>query len=292
MRALVIFGLAWLVSAVLVLLIRDWAERKAILDHPNERSSHEVPKPRGGGIAIVLITLAGSALWWTPRFAVVALAALVVAVVSWVDDVRHLPATMRLGVQSLAAVAVLIAFPAGAFTPLAFFWIVGLTNAYNFMDGIDGIAGGQAVVAGLAWGLFGMLAQQPLIAILGLLIAGSSAGFLMHNWQPARIFMGDVGSAFLGFTFASLAIMEWPNLRLTAAGVLVVWPFVTDAAFTFVRRALRGERVMEAHRSHIYQRLNQRGLSHAAVSSIYIALAAGGAVAALFLIHHVILQMP
>jgi len=82
MRALVILGLAWLVSAVLVLLIRDWAERKAILDHPNERSSHEVPKPRGGGIAIVLITLAGSALWWTPRFAVVALAALVVAVVS------------------------------------------------------------------------------------------------------------------------------------------------------------------------------------------------------------------
>ena len=193
-------------------------------------------------------------------------------------------ATLRLGVQSLAAIAVLMAYPAGAFAPLAFLWIVGLTNAYNFMDGIDGIAGGQAVVAGLAWALFGMIEQQTLIAMLGLLIAGSSAGFLMHNWQPARIFMGDVGSAFLGFTFASLAVMAWPNVRLAAAGALVVWPFVADAAFTFARRAARGERVMEAHRSHVYQRMNQRGLSHAAVSMIYTALAAIGAAAAILLL--------
>src|SRR5437763_4856288 len=284
MRALAIFGFAWLVSAVLVRFIREWAERKAILDHPNERSSHDVPQPRGGGMAIVLVTLAGSALWWTPRFAVVAVAALVVAVVSWIDDVRHLPATLRLGVQSLAAIAVLMAYPAGAFAPLAFLWMVGLTNAYNFMDGIDGIAGGQAVVAGLAWALFGMIGQQTLIAMLGLLIAGSSAGFLMHNWQPARIFMGDVGSAFLGFTSASLAVMAWPNVRLAAAGALVVWLFVADAAFTFARRAARGERVMEAHRSHVYQRMNQRGLSHAAVSMIYTTLAALGAAAAIVLL--------
>jgi UDP-N-acetylmuramyl pentapeptide phosphotransferase/UDP-N-acetylglucosamine-1-phosphate transferase len=284
MRSVVIFGAAFLLSAVLVRVIRDWAEGKAILDHPNERSSHDVPKPRGGGIAIVAITLAGSAWWWTPRFAIVAAAALVIAVVSWIDDVRHLPATLRLGVQSLAAIAVLIAYPVGALAPLAFLWIVGLTNAYNFMDGIDGIAGGQAIVAGLAWALFGMLAQQPLIAMLGLLIAGSSAGFLMENWQPARIFMGDVGSAFLGFTFAALAVMAWPNLRLAAAGVLTVWPFVVDAGFTFVRRALRGERVMEAHRSHVYQRLNQRGLSHGTVSLIYIGLAAIGAGAAIVIL--------
>lgn len=273
-----------LVSAVLVRLIRAWAEQKAILDHPNERSSHDVPKPHGGGIAIVAITLAGSAWWWTPRFAIVAGAALVIAIVSWIDDVRHLPATLRLGVQSLAAVAVLMAYPVGAFTPLAFLWIVGLTNAYNFMDGIDGIAGGQAVVAGLSWALFGMMAQQPLMATIGLLIAGSSAGFLLHNWQPARIFMGDVGSAFLGFVFAALAVMAWPNFRLAAAGLLVVWPFVVDAAFTFVRRASRGERLMEAHRSHIYQRINQRGLSHRAVASIYIVLAAAGAAGAFVLL--------
>ena len=144
-------------------------------------------------------------------------------------------------------------------------------------------------VAGLAWAALGMALQQPLAATVGLLVAGSSAGFLVHNWQPAKIFMGDVGSAFLGFLFASLAVMAWPNLRAMAAGALVVWPFVADAAFTFSRRALRRERVWEAHKSHLYQRLNQRGLSHAAVASLYIALAAGGAAAALLLVHHVVL---
>jgi UDP-N-acetylmuramyl pentapeptide phosphotransferase/UDP-N-acetylglucosamine-1-phosphate transferase len=284
MLAAVIFGLAWVLSAILVRLIRAWAEQKAILDHPNERSSHTAPTPRGGGIAIVLITLAGSAFWMTPRFAIVAAAALVIAIVSWIDDLRRLPAALRLGVQILAALPVAILFTPMVWAPLALVWIVGLTNAYNFMDGIDGIAGGQAVVAGLAWAWFGMATQQPLIAMIGLLIAGSSAGFLMHNWQPARIFMGDVGSAFLGFTFASLAVMAWPNLRLVAAGVLVVWPFVVDASFTFLRRALRRERVMEAHKSHIYQRLHQRGLSHAAVAMIYIGLAAGGAAGAMLLL--------
>jgi UDP-N-acetylmuramyl pentapeptide phosphotransferase/UDP-N-acetylglucosamine-1-phosphate transferase len=284
MLAAVIFGLAWVVSAILVRLIRAWAEHKAILDHPNERSSHTAPTPRGGGIAIVLVTLGGSALWMTPRFAIVAAAALVIAIVSWIDDLRHLPATLRLGVQILAALPVAIFFTPIMWAPLALVWIVGLTNAYNFMDGIDGIAGGQAVVAGLAWAWFGMATQQPLMATIGLLIAGSSAGFLMHNWQPARIFMGDVGSAFLGYTFASLSVMAWPNLRLVAAGVLVVWPFVADASFTFLRRALRRERVMEAHKSHIYQRLHQRGLSHASVATIYIALAAGGAAGAILLL--------
>src|SRR5947207_6779470 len=175
MLAAVIFGLAWVVSAMLVRLLRAWAEHQAILDHPNERSSHTAPTPRGGGLAIVLITLAGSALWMTPRFAIVAAAALVIAIVSLIDDLRHLPAALRLGVQILAALPVAIAFAPIAWSPLALVWIVGLTNAYNFMDGIDGIAGGQAVVAGLAWAWFGMATQQPLMAMVGLLIAGSSA---------------------------------------------------------------------------------------------------------------------
>ncbi|MEK6372911.1 MAG: glycosyltransferase family 4 protein [Acidobacteriota bacterium] len=281
MTVIALFASALAASAALVGFLRRWAVRKAILDHPNERSSHDVPKPRGGGMAIVLITLAGSAYWMTPRAAVAAAAALVIAAVSFADDLRHLPATLRLAVQILAALAVALLFVPLVWVPLAVVWIVGLTNAYNFMDGIDGIAGGQAVVAGLAWGWLGTAAGQPLPAVIGLLIAGSSAGFLLHNWQPARIFMGDVGSAFLGFTFASLAVMAWPNLKLAAAGVLVVWPFVADAAFTFVRRARRRERLMEAHKSHVYQRLNQRGLSHAAVASIYIALAAAGAAAAI-----------
>src|SRR5436190_22244728 len=172
MRALVIFGLAMLASAVLVRLIRA----RAVLDHPNERSSHRVPTPRGGGIAIVLITLGGSAFWMTPRFAVVAVAALAIAVVSFIDDLHPLPATLRLGVQIAAALYVALLFVPLVWAPLALLWIVGLTNAYNFMDGIDGIAGGQAVVAGLGWALLGMLTQQPLVATVGLLTAGSSAG--------------------------------------------------------------------------------------------------------------------
>ncbi len=281
MTALVLFASALLVSAALVAIIRRWAERKAILDHPSERSSHAVPTPRGGGIAIVLITLVGGAAWMSPRVAVFAAAALAIAVVSWLDDLRHLPAALRLGVQIAAAVPVVLLFGPLVWAPLLLLWMVGLTNAYNFMDGIDGIAGGQAVVAGLAWGWLGTASGQPLVAAIGLLIAGSSAGFLIHNWQPARIFMGDVGSAFLGFTFASLAVIASQSHRqLFIAGALVVWPFVADAAFTFLRRARRRERLMHAHKSHVYQRLNQTGLSHAAVSVVYIALAAAGAAGA------------
>lgn len=276
--AIALFASALAVSALLVPAIR----RVARLDVPNERSSHAVPTPRGGGVAIVLVTLAGSTYWMTPRLAVFAAAALLIAAVSFADDLRHLPATLRLAVQFVAALAVALLFAPPVWVPLAVIWIVGLTNAYNFMDGIDGIAGGQAVVAGLAWAWLGTTAGQPALAAIGLLIAGSSAGFLFYNWQPARIFMGDVGSAFLGFTFASMAVIgARANPKLAVAGALVVWPFVADAAFTFFRRAWRRERVMEAHKSHIYQRLNQRGLSHAAVASIYITLAAAGAAAAI-----------
>lgn len=278
MTAIALFASALAASALLIPGIR----RVARLDVPNERSSHAVPTPRGGGLAIVLITLAGSAFWMTPRMAVFAAAALVIAAVSFIDDLRPLPATVRLAVQILAALAVALLFVPLVWVPLAVVWIVGLTNAYNFMDGIDGIAGGQAVVAGLAWAWLGTTAGQPLLAVIGLLIAGSSAGFLLYNWQPARIFMGDVGSAFLGFTFASLGVIgARADPKLAVAGVLVVWPFVADTAFTFLRRARRRERLMEAHKSHSYQRLNQRGLSHAAVASIYIALAAAGAAAAI-----------
>ena len=300
--AFALFASALLLSAALVAFIRRWAVAKAILDHPTERSSHAVPTARGGGMAMVLITVAGGALlevlthqWPWRDFAAFAAAALAVAVVSWIDDLRHLNPVLRIGVQVIAALAIVLSFgpppslPLQALAaPVTLLWIVGLTNAYNFMDGIDGIAGGQAVVAGLAWGWFGLATGQPLIAGLGLLIAGSSAGFLLHNWQPARIFMGDVGSAFLGFTFASLAVIGSRSARdLFIAGVLVVWPFVADAAFTFLRRARRRERLMDAHKSHIYQRLNQAGLSHAAVATIYIALAAAGAAGAVALMRGV-----
>ena len=166
--------------------------------------------------------------------------------------------------------------------PITFFWIVGLTNAFNFMDGIDGIAGGQGVVAGLGWAVLGWLSDQPLIGALGLLLASTSLGFLGHNWPPARIFMGDVGSAFLGYNFAAIPIITAQfDTRLPLAGIMMIWPFIFDTSLTFFRRLSKGENVFIAHRSHLYQRLVIVGYSHRFVSSLYIGLALIGVILAL-----------
>ena len=161
-------------------------------------------------------------------------------------------------------------------------WIVGLTNAYNFMDGIDGIAGGLALIAGSGWAIIGFLSGQQFVGDIGALIAASNLGFLLHNWPPARIFMGDIGSAFLGFTLAVLPLIAGRNdPRLFIVGFLVVWPFIYDALFTLARRLARKENIFEAHRSHIYQRLVIAGYSHRFVTLTYMGLAAVGTVIAI-----------
>jgi UDP-N-acetylmuramyl pentapeptide phosphotransferase/UDP-N-acetylglucosamine-1-phosphate transferase len=145
------------------------------------------------------------------------------------------------------------------------------------MDGIDGIAAGQAFIAGIGWMLLGKILGQPAIVVLGMAIAASNLGFLFHNWPPAKIFMGDVGSAFLGFTFAFLTVWcSRTSPRLAELSILFVWPFVFDSAFTFFRRLGKRENVFAAHRSHLYQRLVQSGLTHGQVSGLYIALAGIG----------------
>ncbi|MCU0494639.1 MAG: glycosyltransferase family 4 protein [Chloroflexaceae bacterium] len=290
--------LAAIIAYVGVFGLRAWAARR-MLDIPNERSSHSRPTPRGGGLAIVVVTLAGLLLaglllpaW--PLWALVGLlvGAALIATVSWFDDLKSLSNRLRFGVHTLAALLLIASFGfwqhvslplVGTLTwgwlglPITLLWLVGLTNAYNFMDGIDGIASSQAVVAGLGWLLLGSMANQPLVAMLGLLLAAASLGFLGHNWPPARIFMGDVGSAFLGFSFAALPVIAaQTDSRLALAGVLLVWPFVFDTALTFLRRWRNGENVFAAHRSHLYQRLVIAGASHRSVSCLYVALAAVG----------------
>jgi UDP-N-acetylmuramyl pentapeptide phosphotransferase/UDP-N-acetylglucosamine-1-phosphate transferase len=299
--------LAFLASYLLLFGFRSWALRSKLLDIPNARSLHSRPVARGGGLAIVLICLAGFGLFWElqPAWGWSGLGSYIagaslIAVVSGLDDLRSLPFGLRFGAHSLAAALTLWGFGPWSTVslpwlgslnlgwlglPISFLWIVGLTNAYNFMDGIDGLAGGQAVVAGLGWIIFGWLGNQPLVFALALLLAGSSLGFLGHNWQPARIFMGDVGRAFLGYTFAVLAVAAaQPDPRLAFAGFLLVWPFVFDPAFTFVRRLLKHENVLTAHRSHLYQRLVLTGLSHQTVAIVYIGLAGLGAVCAVSLV--------
>jgi UDP-N-acetylmuramyl pentapeptide phosphotransferase/UDP-N-acetylglucosamine-1-phosphate transferase len=153
------------------------------------------------------------------------------------------------------------------------------------MDGIDGIAGGQAFVAGLGWAVAGFLSGNTFIMFFGLLIAASSLGFLFHNWSPAKIFMGDVGSAFLGYTFAVLPLIFASDTRFRPsglapffAGILLLWPFIFDSIFTLLRRLRLGENVFQAHRSHLYQRLVVLGYSHKSVSLLYSALAMVGVV--------------
>jgi UDP-N-acetylmuramyl pentapeptide phosphotransferase/UDP-N-acetylglucosamine-1-phosphate transferase len=301
--AAVLIAVCYPIASVAVARFREWAVQRRILDLPNSRSLHTGAVPRGGGLAIVGLTLgavviggvvgviASSRVLWA-----YVLGALLVAGVSWADDLRGLPASVRFAAHAFAAALVVwsvggfhaIAVPfagtidlAGIAPVIATAWIVGLTNAFNFMDGSDGIAGLQAIVAAMGWVVMAAVAHDPLIMVIGAAIVGSSAGFLRRNWSPAQVFMGDVGSAFLGYTFAAMTVIAAArDPRYAVAGVLAVWPFVFDTAFTLVQRLRRRERVWEAHRSHLYQRSIAVGARHATIALEYGAGAVVGVIAA------------
>ena len=277
-----------------------WAEARGVVDRPNSRSSHSRVTPRGGGLSIVAMSLiaavvvggcdGGAAL----RLAGLCLPALAVAAVSWLDDVNSLPNRVRFAVHVAAAAAAIAALgpirslDLGAFGslelgpaawPITLLWIIGMTNAFNFMDGIDGIAGLTAAAAGVGLAAAAWIAGVPAMAAVSLAFAGGAIGFLTWNWPPARIFMGDVGSAFCGFVIAVLPLAAGPTAapRLVPVAVLAMWPFIFDTVFTIIRRASRGENVFQAHRSHLYQRLVIAGWSHRWTSTLYGLLAAIGA---------------
>ena len=289
---------AFVASALGAWAFRRWALGRAVLDVPNPRSSHRHPTPRGGGVGIALGFLLGLLVWTasgsqlSPRALGWLIGAVLVASVSFVDDLRGLPAPLRLGVHLLGALLLTLAgvqagdLPLPLAVGLAFAWVALVTNIYNFMDGIDGLAGSQAIVAGLALALAGSLVRNPLVAMGGALIAAAAAGFLVHNLPPpARLFMGDVGSTFLGFNFAGLSLLG--NLGVGGGrlpfefGVVVLAPFLFDGVVTLARRIVRGERWFEAHRSHYYQRLVLGGLGHGRVTAIYAGLALVAAAAGL-----------
>ena len=283
---------AAVVATGLVPLLERWSRRSGLLlDVPNERSSHRVPTPRVGGVAIALGVLAGLGLAWIagapPVPGALVAGAVAITAMSFADDLRPLPALLRLGAHAIVAAAVVAAVPprpagpvseglAGAAMVLVALWVVGLVNAYNFMDGIDGIAGAQAVTAAAGWALVGVLTGAPGVTALAVALGVASAAFLRSNWPPARVFMGDSGSAFLGYAFAVIPLAAGSSAGALAAAGLFVWPFVFDAAFTFLRRLARGENVMRAHRGHLYQRLVASGLSHRQVSLAYLGLALVG----------------
>jgi UDP-N-acetylmuramyl pentapeptide phosphotransferase/UDP-N-acetylglucosamine-1-phosphate transferase len=256
--------------------------RSGALDRPNERSSHVVPTPRGAGIAVIAVVLLvwlglAAVGWVTPAVALVALAAGLLAAVSWVDDLHGLSPLTRLTAQA-ATVAIGIAAlpetdnalsqwlgPATYFTALGLLWMWWV-NLYNFMDGIDGIAGSEAAAIGGGLLLLSALgsAVDPSVALLAAAILGAALGFLVWNWSPARVFLGDVGSAPLGYLTGYLLLGLAAAGRWTAALILPLY-FLADATITLGRRLLRGERVWQAHRQHYYQQAVGRGLGHGVV---------------------------
>jgi len=308
-EAAVVVGTA-LFSLVLVVAVRRLTIRLHLFDRPNDRSSHTVPTPRCGGAGIVVAVIAGTAVLVrvtsAPSHSLVKLlaAAVLIAAVSLIDDLRTLSAAVRFPVHLIASAIVVMTIGywqdaaaghllvhfgiAGAL--LTCLWIAGVTNVYNFMDGIDGIAGVQALTAGTAWAIIGLNAGALPAAIMGAVIAAASLGFLFHNWPPARIFMGDVGSAFLGFLFAATPLLV-PLRDSLARAILVLWPFLFDSTFTLLRRLRRRENIFAAHRSHLYQRLIISGRSHRFVTTLYGLLAVWGALAAITMSRWVLLPL-
>ncbi len=277
-------AVAAVVSAATIALRLRFADRG--VDQPGHRSLHERPTPHGGGLGIVAATLACGG--WAGAAPVWLIPVLVLAAVSWADDWLDLPFWLRLGVHLASAAAVVFFHGPGSplLVALQVIVIAWSINAYNFMDGADGLAGSMSAVGFAAYAIGFAQAGQAALAGLCIAVAAASASFLLFNWHPARIFMGDVGAIPSGFLAGGLgwygySIGAWPLWFAP----LVFAPFLFDATVTLVRRACRGERVWHAHREHYYQRMVRGGFAHDAMCLRWLlVMLAGASLAVLMLL--------
>ena len=268
----------------------------SILAHPNERTLHSMPTPQTGGLAVIgsvvisLILAASILAIAQPSKAVlpkgvasgsvwIVVSMLLIFVVSFIDDCFSLPVVLRLGIQAVSALIIVggvgltfssIPIPAGpnillgiAAIPVSVLVLLWMANLYNFMDGMDGFAGGMTFFGFGFLAYFGWQAQFPVMLIIATFVAMGALGFLTHNFPPARIFMGDAGSITLGFLAGTLMILG------VREGIFEIWvpimifsPFILDATVTLTRRAIRRKKIWEAHREHYYQRLVLSGWTH------------------------------
>jgi Fuc2NAc and GlcNAc transferase len=287
--------LAALLSLWVCGLVRAVAIRRGLLDRPNDRSLHSEPVPRIGGVGVFVAVYAGlttaalarPASAWRHDMLVWALAGIPVFALGLFDDLRPLSAPIRFLVHLAIAVGFVwqlaphgviatewgaLSIPSWIFRFAAVVWIVAVLNVYNFMDGMDGLAGSQTFTAGIVLAALYLLCGVPDVAFPLLLISGAALGFLVHNAPPARIFMGDGCSTFLGYAFATLPLIAHQRRALSLlVAPAVLAPFLADGTFTIVRRVLAGEKFWRAHRTHLYQRAVSSGLAHRDVWIVYAA---------------------
>ena len=283
-----------------------------VMDTPNARSAHRNPTPKGGGVGVVVAFMLGIAVLYgtatfsriaDPYFRGVILAAAAIAVVSFIDDIRDWPFAIKLGAQVLAALAaigsglwihvfnlpLLGAVDVGWLgVPITLVWILFATNAMNFIDGLNGLAAGTALVACLFLAFIGQEQEGWFVYFAALLLASGLIGFLPFNFPKAWIFMGDVGSQFCGFVLAVLGVAAG---RFSTAGMsLLIVPMLLsgvlfDVAFTLVRRALAGDRLTQAHRGHLYQIAHRAGMDARWIAVVHWGFAAIGGVVAVAFMH-------
>jgi len=290
-----------ILSTIGVAIVRAVSRnRKRFLDNPNERSLHSTPKPRGGGIVVaVLVILALSFHLSTDGLGekkdfLILLSLVMVAGIGFLDDLFSISALPRLLVHLSAALIFCLSMSVfyldGFLSPgldgvvkflllfLSVLWMAWSANAFNFMDGADGIAGLQSIVAGFGVVGIGHFLNDPLVMWIGGCLAATMAGFLFHNWNPAKIFLGDVGSSFAGFLLGAIPVLvlnigegdSYAFAPLLAIGI--AWPFYFDAGITLIRRLIRRERIWLPHREHAYQRIILGGATHSSVSVAYALL--------------------
>ncbi len=291
------------VVLTLIAAFITWGMQKyvRILDHPNHRSSHHKAVPKCGGISIVITFLIGMAIIVTyyakadfirqGYMVGFIFSAVLIAVISFFDDIKEKSSLFKLVTHVFAVAVVLstgividtLSMPWADAMPLAisgyvisFFWILGLTNAYNFMDGIDGLVASTALIAGLFYMVISYYEGSTFVYITGYTIIAGSVGFLIYNAPPAKIFMGDVGSAFLGFVFATLAIIgaRYDESHTSFLVMpMLLFHFIFDTLFTFFRRLFSGEHPLKAHRTHLYQLRVRSGNTHMEVTLLLSCMA-------------------
>lgn len=276
-------------AAILWALLRTGLAWSLATDFPNDRSLHARPTPRVGGWGVVppvvVLILGVAPVLWLPAFAAMAL-----AILSQIDDRRGLPARVRFGGHVIAAAALVAVYPVDMrwwLLVLAAFLLVWLVNLYNFMDGADGLAGGMALFGFSGYAIAALTSVQPnpSLALACATVAGAAVGFLLFNFYPARIFLGDAGSIPLGFLAGAFGYWGWRS------GVWPIWfpavifsPFIGDASVTLLKRLVRGEKFWQAHRDHYYQRMVRLGMGHGKTAWVWYVVMIAGIMLALYAI--------